>query len=283
MISHKKGVSDIINLIKRRIPSLSGKHLMAVLFMAVLQTGLALALWPTQTEAAFPDDIQKKNVIAEALDPADVLIFRDSGLEDYKESLPGEGFKIQIRKVEGDSLYGNYKCGDLRGQGWIPMETVVWDPDFEHVYATVRAKMNIYTDASCKQKKNTIRKYSGVILIGKEGNSRQVIYDKGDRYGIGWMKRKEYANNLKYDGRPKQILADGAYHFRCGYRDDAYGGKADQSGIKAYPDHIFYLKHLENDSYNIRDQKTGKYLLVKRSPGRNKWFLLWQDQADDYF
>ena len=273
----------IINKVRRRRGFFFGKYGMlvpAVLFMVPV---LVILFWPVQAHAAFPDDIEKKNVIAEALDSGDVMIFRDSSREDFIETVPGEGFKIRIRRVKGDSLYGNYKCGDLRGEGWIPMDAVVWDPDFAHVYATVRAGMTIYTDASCSEKKNRIRKYSGVILIGKEGDSRQVIYDKGDRYGIGWMKREEYANNLKYDGRPKQTLADGIYYFQCGYQDDAYGGKADQSGMNQYQGRFFRIRHVENDAYTLCDPKTGKYLAVKGNPVRGKWLPVWKNKEDIAF
>ena len=236
-----------------------------------------------RVQAAFPDDMEKKEVIAESLYPDTVIVYNDSGLEDFKDAVPGEGFKIRISRSEGDAVYGDYESGSKRGSGWISADTVVFDPEFEHVYATVRAKMAIYTDSTCKVKKTKIRKYSGVILIGKDGNSRQVIYDKGDHYGIGWMKRKAYANNLKYDGRPKQILVDGAYRFRCGYSEDSNGGNGVRTEPEKYPDHIFVLTHVEDDCYTICDQQTGKYLQVKSDAGMKKWSPVWDNEQDEHF
>ena len=255
----------------------------------LLLTGIfiaAILLAAMHVQAAFPYDMEEKALMAKAVDPsedADVIVFNDSELMDYKETVPADEFKIRIYKADGEALYGDYESGDGGGSGWISEDSVVFDPDFDHVYATVRDKMAIYTDASCKTKRTYIEKYSGVILIGKEGESRQVIYDKGDRYAIGWMKRTEYKNSLKYDGRQKQVLADGAYHFRCGYRDDDSGGALIQREFKACPDRIFVLTHLGDDCYRICDQETGKYLQVKGKWSKGSWTPVWEDQPDDRY
>ena len=250
---------------------------LAGLFLLFLLTMPAAVL---DVQAAFPYDLAEKNVIAYALYPEDVLIYRDSSLEECKDIAAGEGFKIRISMAKGDALYGNYKAGDLKGSGWISMDTVVMDPEFKHEYATVRDKMKIYTDSSCRKKRTSIAKYTGVILIGKEGKARQVIYDRGDYYGIGWMKKKSYANTLKYDGREKQILADGAYHFRCGYEDDPAGGHSSWSEKDSCPDHIFRISHVAGNQYMIYDQKTGKYLQVKPKGSR---YLSWEEEPSDIF
>ena len=245
-----------------------------------------LLMAAVQVRAAFPYDMEEKALAAKAVDPSedvDVIIFNDSDLMEYKETVPADEFKIRIHKAEGEALYGDYESADGGGSGWISADSVMFDPEFDHVYATVRDKMSIYTDSSCTSKRTSIKKYSGVILIGKEGKSRQVIYDKGDRYAIGWMKREEYKNSLKYDGRPKQVLADGAYHFRCGYRDDGSGGGLVQPEYEACPDQVFILTHLENDCYRICDQKTGRYLQVKGHWSRRTWTWspVWKKEPDD--
>ena len=245
---------------------------------------LAMPAAALRVHAAFPYDIEEKNVIAYAAYPDDVLIYRDSSMEECKDIVSGEDFKMRIKEAKEDALYGNYRAGNHKGSGWISMDTVVMDPEFDHVYATVRDKMKIYTDSTCSKKRTTINKYTGVILIGKEGKGRQVIYDKGDYYGIGWMKRKSYANSLKYDGREKQILSDGPYHFQCGYEDDPSGGHGSWSETDSYPDHIFLINHVTGNRYMISDSKTGKYLQVKRKGTRYpSWTLTWQDEPSDIF
>ena len=102
-----------------------------------------------------------------------------------------------------------------------------------------------------------------MIAVGNEGENRQVIYEKKDHYGIGWMTEASFTDTLLYDGREKQILRDGVYQLQNGYLDSKKGGLIDQSLLDQYPCFEWKLVQDYGDVYEIFDPATEKYLTVE--------------------
>ncbi len=209
------------------------------------------------SKAAFPHDMGEKPVIART-EASGVNVYSDSDLTTVAGSLADYGSEVKITGAEGESLYGEYEGGE----GWFAMDSFVDDPDFRHIYATVRAEMTAYTDSSLLEARGTFEKYTGVIAVSRDEDAVQVIYDQKDHYEIGWISEGDFANTLHYDGREKAVLRDGIYHVCCGYADNATGGVKDQFIMQLYEPYDLELIHVKGKKYYIKNTADGKYLSV---------------------
>ena len=206
-------------------------------------------------------------MIAHSINYGTVNVYADSALTQQIGQVDGGGLRLTAYRAEDNAIYGDYVSGDVQGSGWFPVDIFVEDPDYEPVYATTRDAMYAYTDSSFDEVRGNIKKYTGIIVVSREGGSRQVIYETKDGYEIGWMTSDAFSNCLLYDGREKQILADGTYVFWCGYADDADGGAAlnSQSGLVSYDSYTMELVYVSDNNYYILNQETGQYLSAERA------------------
>ena len=220
--------------------------------MAVI---LLSAAWGLKTEvsAAFPYDMEIKPVIADSVADGPVTVYKDAARSQEKETLDGRILAVRAMKYKNSSIYAAYQAGDRQGEGWFDPAVIILNPDYDHVYATVRAKTKAYTSPSCKKKQGKMGKYTGIIAISRKGDARQVIYDAGNYYRIGWIKGASWENTLHYDGRPKKILSDGTYTFSCGYRP----GVGSAGNV-----YHFQAIYLDQNKYYLKDTEAGVYLTV---------------------
>ncbi len=206
-------------------------------------------------DAAFPSDLDSKPLIASAVDGSMVTVYEDSTLKKSKVEIHSEGLKIKAVDVSEDqkALYGSYK-NDVgqRGKGWLSSNTFVRESGYKHIYATVREKMTIYSDWDLSTIKTRIRKYSGVIAMNEEGEALQVVYETKKGYGIGWLSKENFENTLRYDGRDKQILRNGRYHF-----------------TNAVSQKQWRLEYKSKKMYYIYDVEEKAYLSVERMDANN--------------
>lgn len=233
----------------------------AFIIMAILM------MTPVKSKAAFPADMAENPVICRPLYEAvsGIEYYADANLTVKKGVADGEDFVLSATKVQGDAIYGTFNHRGKPQTGWFNKNIFVENGNFEDEYYTVRSAMDVYTDSDLDEIQDTIKKYSGVIVIGKGKGARQVIYQrKKGGYGIGWMDADTLTNTLVYDGREKQTLADGEYIFRCGYQDDIDGGApiAAQAELKEHTPLTFKISHVIRDNYYIQDAETGKYLTL---------------------
>ena len=219
-----------------------------------------------QIARAFPTDMEHKPLTAYSVQYDTVNVYKDADLSEMIGQVDGAGLMITARRAEKDAVYGEYVSGDVRGSGWFSVDTFIIDPEYEPVYATARDGMYAYTDSSFDEVQGTIGKYTGIIVVTREGENRQVIYETEEGYAMGWMTGGAFSNCLLYDGREKQLLADGVYLFRCGYADDENGGAPleSQTGMASYESYTLELFYVADNNYYIKDQKTGKYLSAKK-------------------
>ena len=215
-----------------------------------------------KAEAAFPYDMEQKPVTATSIKSENVSVYEDAALKSKTGEVNGAKLSIEAYRVSGKSIYGKYKSGKKSGEGWFSLDTFVVNPDYKNVYATVRDHMYIYTDRKFSKVQTTIKKYSGIIVISKKDGDRQVICDKKDHYEIGWMTASAFSNTLLYDGREKQVIADGIYEFRCGYQDDENGGSKEQTAMDTYQTYTLKIMYITRDRYYIQNTQDGKYLSV---------------------
>lgn len=250
-------------------------------YLGLLCFGILLFLFDREeTWAAFPADMMERNVTAYSIDYGKVNVYGDEELTEATGQVDGGKLKLAASRVSEKGIFGRYTSGKKKGKGWFALETFVADPDYKNVYATVRDGMYIYTDESFDQVRDSIKKYSGVIVISKEGGNRQVIYEKKDGYGIGWMTEGAFSNTLLYDGRDKQVLADGNYLFRCGYADDETGGVSlkKQAGMAGYKPLYLTIIYVSDQNYYLKNSETGQYLSCSRD--ETSYVPVWSDGED---
>ena len=221
-----------------------------------------------RSHAAFPADMDEKPVYCKSLfdDPDLVSYYYDPEFTQLKGTGDGEAIELRATKVTDKAIYGSFTINGKEENGWFRLKLFVADPDYDDKYVTVRSPMTVYTSSSLSREQDHIKKYSGVIIIGKAGDSRQVIYQKKSKksYGIGWMSEDALDNTLDYDGREKQTLSDGTYLFRCGFVDNRDGGAVirKQPQLTEYNSFQWKLYHKSNDDYYVRDTQTGHFLSV---------------------
>ena len=215
-----------------------------------------------QIASMFPTDMDVRPVTAYSIKYDTVNVYSDAALTQQAGQVEGGRLRLTAYRVEGKAIYGDYVSGDMQGSGWFSVDTFVENPDYEPVYALARDRMYAYTDSSFDEVRGKIKKYTGVIVVSREGGNRQVIFETNDGYAIGWMTSDAFSNCLLYDGREKQVLSDGTYLFRCGYTEDANGGAeiANQTGLTAYDSYTMELIYVSDNDYFIKNQETGQYL-----------------------
>ncbi|MBQ9155267.1 MAG: RICIN domain-containing protein [Eubacterium sp.] len=250
--------------------------MMAMLFASCLRA-----------QAAFPPDMTKKPVVAEPLYEAsftDIVYYNSPALaqSDMKGSIDGSSLVLTATKVQEGSIYGSFEHEGRKETGWFDLGVFVAYPDSEHIYATVRDGMAVYTDSSMDQVRDKIKKYSGVIMIGSEGYGSQVIYQKKKYYGIGWMTEEDLTNTLLYDGRDKQVMADGIYRFRSGYQDSPEGGSPirKQENLLRHAPLTWELAYVSDNNYYLKNPETERYLTAYTGDRGLSWNLIWTGEPD---
>ncbi len=205
-------------------------------------------------QAAFPSDLGKKPLTAAPL-VTDLSVYEDPAMTRKKMEVSGGDFEFTATDVSDDqkALYGTYEIGGEMKDGWIPSSVFLSDENFKHVYATVRAGMDIYSNSTLSEKKDSIKKYSGIIALGKKNDGVQVIYEKKKSYGIGWLSAGEYENKLVYDGRDKQALCDGVYSFTS------------MDTLSDPTPFSLELSYVSHEMYRLMDNSRKMYLKIDRT------------------
>ena len=224
---------------------------------------LLLAGWRIEVSASFPSDMDSRPLKASAL-TEEVEIYEDAALQEQVTTVEGADYVFTATDVTDDqkALHVSYEkdSGEEAGQGWVSSSVFIKDTSYKHNYATVRAEMTIYSTSSLSSYQATIAKYSGVIAISEAGDAVQVIYETKKGYGIGWMDAGEYANRLNYDGRDKQLLADGSYHF---VTSEQYAKEASETDQESEAGIKLTLTYVSKKMYTIMDKDQKAYLHIE--------------------
>lgn len=152
-------------------------------------------------------------------------------------------------------------------------QTEIYNPKFKMQYGFLKDKVWVYRDFLGSKRIGSAPKYSGVLVVSKTESYVQVIYEKKKGYGIGWISGESYKDaSIGYDGREKQLLADGTYwmenqkskekreetiHFRENQQYQIPGIDRERKT----KDQRYRLIR-EYDHFYIKEEKSGKYLGV---------------------
>lgn len=158
-------------------------------------------------------------------------------------------------------------------QVYEQFKTQVYNPEFKMQYGFLKERIPVYSDFRGSKRIGSAPKYSGVLVVSKTDSYVQVIYEKKKGSGIGWILKEDYQNvSISYDGREKQLLADGTYWME----NQETGGKREVrlafQGDQQYQIQEIdqeqkskeqrYVLIREYDHFYVKYAKSGKYLGV---------------------
>ena len=82
----------------------------------------------------------------------------------------------------------------------------------DEIYATVRHDLAVYYGQDGEDFNEFVPSFTGIRVIDRDGSWRLIEYTKKKETRTGWITNDDfYADCLVYDGRDKQIAADGQY------------------------------------------------------------------------
>lgn len=136
----------------------------------------------------------------------------------------------------------------------------------EDIYATVRQDITVYADDNWDEAIDYLPPFTGIRVIYVGDYWREIEYTRNGETRIGWVSEDEfYSCCLYYDGRDKQILADGDYTFTHRGNEPLMTQSLKDSSTekKTWSKDIslkLTLTYIGDNAYHIRQTDTGRYL-----------------------
>ena len=134
----------------------------------------------------------------------------------------------------------------------------------DEIYAVARHDLAVYYDESGEDFIEYIPPFTGFKVIETDGSWRRIEYKIKNDVKEGWITNGDfYSDCLIYDGRDKQIMADGEYLFRW---RKALSDDKKQLNVSAYEktelDNLFTARVVYQgaDSFTIERTDTSQYL-----------------------
>lgn len=155
-----------------------------------------------------------------------------------------------------------------------PLEGRAFEHGYERmtdfIYAVARHGMTVY-DEPGGEVVDFIPDFEGVVAIGEDGSWYEVRYKHKKKKRYGYVTKDEFrGSGLEYDGRDKQIIADG------NYRMELYSGQVENTDITNVfngdvltssflnnPSGTYNFTYVGNHGFHIRNNSCGLYLGLK--------------------
>lgn len=168
-------------------------------------------------------------------------------------------------------------------------QSEVYNSNFKMQYGFLKKKVFVYSDYRGSKRIQSAPRYSGILIVSKTESYVQVIYERKKDYGMGWISVEDYKEYcILYDGREKQLLADGTYWMENQKikekREETFVFQGNQQYQVQGIDKELTNKNgrwiliREFDHFYIKDKKTGAFLgvndnhklILKKLPGSVK-------------
>ncbi len=165
------------------------------------------------------------------------------------------------------------------------------DTSYKKQYAFLKNKMDVYENSAGSKKIASAPKYSGIIIVSQASGYLQVIYEKKNGYGIGWIEKSKYHKAaIAYNGSEKQLIGNGKYWIQNNKTKEGIDITITFSGNQQYKiqtedkhiksqdanwelvreyDHL-YIKNVKEDKYLSADQD-GNLTLIKAENIKNNF------------
>lgn len=154
-------------------------------------------------------------------------------------------------------------------------EKEIYQKNEKPQYVFLKVSVPVYNDFNGSKEIAKAPKYSGAIVVSQAGAYFQMIYERKNGQGIGWIKKQDYTEHAAfYNGAEKQLLADGTY-FMENENDDE---DCMEVRLKFLGNQQYEIKELakkfgqtksrwqlirEYDHFYLKEVKTGRYLKQK--------------------
>lgn len=154
----------------------------------------------------------------------------------------------------------------------------------DEIYAIARHDLSVYYDESEDDLIEYIPSFTGIKVIEIDGSWRRIEYRIKNEVKEGWITSGDfYSDCLIYDGRDKQIMADGDYLFQWKNNLSEEQKKLDDSSSENAGSNDFFtarVVYTGTDSFTIERTDTNQYL---RSPiflGQKASHKVWGSQKN---
>ena len=126
----------------------------------------------------------------------------------------------------------------------------------ENIHALVRHEMTAWEYPGEEGEPVSIPSFTPIIVTEEGGSWYEIEYTTKKSSGVVWITREDFFwGCLRYDGRPKQIIADGTYHLKKKYSDSfrnvplSYPGKDLSCTFRFLSDNRFLIGLSSADRY----------------------------------
>lgn len=139
-----------------------------------------------------------------------------------------------------------------------------YESNTDTTYAMVRQDVAIY-DSIGGDFISYLPSFSGIEVLNSSGSWYEIRYESNSVTHYGWITKEDFTYNcLIYDGREKQILANGNYTFR--YFDNTNHAinllrTIPQGHRHANASFTCHIEFLGDDNFRISRNDTGQFLL----------------------
>lgn len=245
----------------------------AILLLMLCCSMTALASYPAISSA--------RPVRAYGWQAKEYKVFADPFLTEKVESVAYD--ECEVISIQGGAAQILYENG--KKTGWIALKRLVYQPEYQHQISYANAALTLYKRPSVREKYVVIPQFSGGITVSEKGKWMEVLFQAGQRYYLGWIKKTTYDSCVRLSMETTtQPLADGTYILSprsaaskavtCQPKTGKLAVSANKKGAKQK----FMLKQVSGKSYLITPAGSEKNLadeggLVLKEDAGQTWKL----------
>lgn len=222
---------------------------------------LIAVLFPwKRVDAALPNVTEKNTIRCYPWSNKKIVLYEDSSLTGPSKKVPYAGCDIvQLTRTAARLVLMNQKTKEVE-DGWVPIQTVFYDPDYEQQVAISNQILTIYKGPSVGS-----TPYVGInprlpgIEVGKKGDWTQMIFYSEGQYYMGWVEKTAYINGVRLSMETTgQVLANGIYtlsprtNLRKNLTLSASGKKLRTARASAAGNQKFRITYQGNQEYLIQ-------------------------------
>lgn len=143
----------------------------------------------------------------------DMILYKSSSLTGIPKAVPYAGCDVTaITEKAAHLVLMNQDTKEVE-RGWVDIQSIFYDPEYEHVVAFSPAVVTLYKGASVSS-----TPYVGMnppltgMEVGRKGSWLQMLFSTHGQYYMGWL-QESTARNLVINSMATtgQVLADGVY------------------------------------------------------------------------
>ena len=184
----------------------------------------------------------------------------------FNKSLKDYNYKKIIVSLIRTSLLG-FGLACLLCPGHVSAYEHAYERTTDNIYMVARHGMTVYDEPS-GQVVDFIPDFEGVVGIGRDGSWYEVKYKKKKKTRYGYVTKDEFeGSGLEYDGRDKQVIADGKYRMEM-YADkieavdssNLFFGDVMSDSFIQNRSGTYEFTYIGNNAYHIMNNSSKLYL-----------------------